>query len=105
MDDDDDATASLSAGFGRPESELEQDEHDGAVKRAVHRLPLDVRSVLCLRVYDGLAFKTIAEILKLTPAAARRRYSRAVKSLRKSLPSEGARLWKQPAGTEPTLSG
>ena len=60
LDDDDDATASLSAGFGRPESELEQDERNGAVKRAVHRLPLDVHSVLCLRVYDGLAFKTIA---------------------------------------------
>ena len=75
----------------RPESELEQQECDDEVKQAVYRLPLGMRSVLLLRFYDGLAFPSIARVLKLTPAAARKRYSRALQLLRGSLSLEGAR--------------
>ena len=89
-DHDDDGTASIDS--ERPDSELERQERDDEVMRAVYRLPFGMRLVFLLRIYDGLTFETIAKILKLTPAAARKRYSRALKLLRKSLPLEGAWL-------------
>lgn len=81
-----------SIGSRQPDSELERQERDDEIKQAVYRLPFGMRSVLMLRIYDGLTFDTIAKIVKLTPATARKRYSRALKFLRKSLPLEGARL-------------
>ena len=81
-----------SIGFEPPGSELERQERDDEVKRAVYRLPIGIRSVLMLRIYDGLTFDTIAKIVKLTPATARKRYSRALNFLRKSPSLAGARL-------------
>ncbi len=89
-DHDDEGTAYI--GSARPDSEPDRQERDDEVKQAVYRLPFGMRSVLLLRIYDGLTFKTIAKILKLTPAAARTRYSGALKLVRKSLPMEGSRL-------------
>ncbi len=87
---------SVRDGDGAPaadvaQAEVERRELDDEVKKAVYRLPLGMRSVLLMRIYDELPFQTIAAILKLTPVAARKRYSRAVQLLRGSLPLEGAR--------------
>ena len=91
-DRDDDSTASSPFWSERPASELERQERDDEIKEAVYELPLDMRSVLLLRIYDGLAFKTIGKIMKLSPAAARKRYSRALNLLLRSLSLEGVRL-------------
>lgn len=88
--DRDDGVSSSPPVADPPESELERKERHEELQQAVHRLPLDMRSVLLLRIYDGLDFSTVASLLELTPAAARKRYSRALKRLRESLGLEGA---------------
>ncbi len=84
--------ASTLFSSGRLESELAPRERDDEVKRAFYRLPLDMRSVLLLRILDRLPFETIAVILELAPASVRKRYSTAVELLRNSPVCEGAKL-------------
>ena len=84
--------ASTLFSSGRLEAELPPPERDDEVKRAFYRLPLDMRSVLLLRILDRLPFETIAVILKLAPASVRKRYSTAVGLLRNSPVCEGAKL-------------
>ncbi len=80
----DDEAVHLSAGPERPESELERREREERVRAAVYQLPLGMREALILRIYDGLSFETIGEILDLSTVAARKRYSRALIALRES---------------------
>ena len=80
----------LSAGPERPESELEQYELNEQVRAAVDQLPQGMRMIVLLRVYEGLAFETVARILSCTAVAARKRYSRALALLRQSLGSPSA---------------
>ena len=63
-------------------SEMEREEHSRLLRGAIGRLPAGMRSILMLRVFDELSFESIARQLQLTPDAARKRYSRAVQSLR-----------------------
>lgn len=72
-----------------PESDLERREREGQLRQAVYRLPLGLRSVLLLRTYDGLGFDVIATMLEITVEAARKRYSRAVQTLRRELVVRG----------------
>lgn len=75
----------------RPDSELERNERDVLLRRAIYGLPLGMRAVLFLRVYDELGFEAIARMLELTPEAVRKRYSRALGLLRERLSLQGAR--------------
>ena len=61
------------------------DEARSRVATAVSRLPEELRQVVLLRSYEGLAFEAIAQTLELTEVAARKRYSRALARLRKDL--------------------
>ena len=78
----DDEAAHLSAGPERPESELERRERDERVRAAVYQLPVGMRTVLMLRIYDNLSFETIGQIINQSATAARKRYSRALHALR-----------------------
>jgi RNA polymerase sigma-70 factor (ECF subfamily) len=59
------------------------------VSRAVAALPADDREVLLLRHADGLPFAEAAVLLGITPAAARKRFGRALIRLQSALAAEG----------------
>jgi RNA polymerase sigma-70 factor (ECF subfamily) len=81
---------SLSAPATEISASLEQSETEASVRRAIYRLPITMRSVLLLRTYDELSFVQIARVLRLTPGAARKRYSRALNELRGILPKKSS---------------
>ena len=64
---------------------LEREELAGVIAEAVTRLPERTRLVVQLRAYHELSFEEIGDILSLKPAAARKRYSRALAALREEL--------------------
>ena len=76
-----------------PRHSAERAETARAVAAAIERLPESLRSVLVLRHYQQLPFEEIGAALELTDVAARQRFVRALRSLRKTLvphgPSDG----------------
>jgi DNA-directed RNA polymerase specialized sigma24 family protein len=54
---------------------------------AVYRLPVELRSVLFLRICDRLSFDTIGKLMDLSPSEATQTYARARRRLREFLPS------------------
>jgi RNA polymerase sigma-70 factor (ECF subfamily) len=64
-------------------------EIESRVSRAVASLPDDHREVLLLRHADGLSFPEAAALLGVTPAAARKRFGRALIRLQAALSAEG----------------
>ena len=54
------------------------------LRRAIYRLPHDQRLVLALRYYLDLSFDEVAQVLKITTAAAKSRTYRALERLRLS---------------------
>lgn len=68
-----------------PDADLLAAENDDAVRRAVDELPENLRATVLLRVYEGMSFKALAEIFDRTELAIRKRYSRALASLRERL--------------------
>jgi RNA polymerase sigma-70 factor (ECF subfamily) len=81
---------SLPAPATEISASLEQSETEASVRRAIYLLPVSMRSVLLLRTYDELSFVQIARLLRLTPGAARKRYSRALNELRAILPQRSS---------------
>ena len=69
----------------RPESELVQHEMDVQVREAIDKLPDGMRTTVLLRAYEGLSFEAIGEILDRNEVAIRKRYSRALETLRETL--------------------
>ncbi len=68
-----------------PDKLFEQDELKAAVKRAIQELPDEQREVIILSRYHGLSFIEIAEILNISPAAAKQKAYRGMQTLRKKL--------------------
>ncbi|RKZ09604.1 hypothetical protein DRQ32_07975 [bacterium] len=64
-----------------PQAELIADERERMVQAALQELPEAAREVIVLHDYEGLAHDRIAEMLGVSHAAIRKRYSRAVKAL------------------------
>jgi RNA polymerase sigma-70 factor, ECF subfamily len=77
----------LEAPTPSPSGQAIQDEQSQAIERALGRLPEDYRRVLQLRFEEDRSFEEIGVILKLTPNAARKLWTRAVKRLQRE--SEG----------------
>jgi len=75
----------LSAGPQRPETKLSQRELDDQVRSAVDELPEGMRMTVLLRIYEELSFEAIGGILDRSEVAVRKRYSRALETLRSSL--------------------
>lgn len=75
----------LDAGSERPDSDLRASETGDEVRAAVDRLPEGMRMTVLLRVYEGLSFEAIGEILERNEVAVRKRYSRALEALRSNL--------------------
>lgn len=69
----------------RPELECASNEQAAHVREVVWCLPESLRTVVVLRVYEGLSFAVIGRMLGLHAPTARKRYSRALALLRQRL--------------------
>ena len=81
-------TPELDPGLGQEESPteaLERSELNGRLKSAISRLSDLSRAVLISRAFDGEAFEEISRKVGRSEVAVRKRYSRAVESLRASM--------------------
>jgi RNA polymerase sigma-70 factor (ECF subfamily) len=78
----------------RPEAEswfagpLEQDERRAAIAAALRTLPENQREVLVMKVWGGLSFPQIAEVLRVSANTAASRYRYALVKLREQLAEE-----------------
>jgi RNA polymerase sigma-70 factor (ECF subfamily) len=79
----------LLARGSTPSQELVKREFVVRVRQAVNQLPDGDREVLVLRNLEGLSNREAAQVLGLDPAAASRRYGRAVIRLRALLLQSG----------------
>jgi RNA polymerase sigma-70 factor (ECF subfamily) len=80
---------SLLQGGPSPSKALERREFADRAGRAVAALAEADRGVLLLRHADGLSYEEIGCLLDIDPAAARKRYGRALIRLRASLARQG----------------
>ena len=80
----------------KPDAGLQREERDAELRIAIDALPEGMRLTLVLRVYDELSFEEIGRILERSEVAVRKRYSRALETLRTSL--DLARLHPEGAG-------
>jgi RNA polymerase sigma-70 factor (ECF subfamily) len=72
-----------------PSQEVAAREMEKRVARAVAGLPNAHREMLLLRHADGLSFSEVAALLEIEPAAARKRFGRALIRLQAALAAEG----------------
>jgi RNA polymerase sigma-70 factor (ECF subfamily) len=79
----------LLAGGPSPSQQAEARELAGRVARAVAALPEADREVLLMRHAEGLPFGEIGVLLGVEPAAARKRFGRAIFRLQAALAVEG----------------
>ena len=83
---DQEENAFLAAASERgPLPSLENDELGRLLDRAIGELPESMRATLILRWFEGLSFEAIASLLERNETAIRKRYSRALEELRRSL--------------------
>jgi RNA polymerase sigma-70 factor (ECF subfamily) len=69
----------------RPEQVLTRDEIESGIREAVEELPEGLRMTVVLRVYEGMSFEEIGSVLDRNEVAVRKRYSRAIDVLRRSI--------------------
>jgi RNA polymerase sigma-70 factor (ECF subfamily) len=72
-----------------PEEDALASERARLVQEALGRLREPLREVVVLREYEGLGYDEIAEITGLNEAAVRKRYSRALRELARTLEKAG----------------
>src|SRR5687768_4608757 len=77
------------AGGPSPSQQLEARERAERVTRAVGGLADADREILLLRHAEGLPFEEVACLLEIEPAAARKRFGRALIRLEKALSEQG----------------
>jgi len=60
-----------------------------ALRQAMWRLPPAQRRVVCMKLFEGRSFAEIASVLETTQAAAKMRFTRALRTLRADLERQG----------------
>jgi RNA polymerase sigma-70 factor (ECF subfamily) len=75
----------LPAGETGPEDETLRSERERTIAKALMQLPGELREVVVLRDYHGMAHDEIAEVVGARVATVRKRYSRALAGLRDTL--------------------
>lgn len=83
--DEEEARLAPPAREGGPLPRLEALEERRILAAAIEELPDSLRSTLLLRVFEGLSFEEIGQLLGRNEAAVRKRYSRALEELRERL--------------------
>lgn len=68
-----------------PEEKYQEKEKVEEIKRAVGKLSQEQQVIVHLHLFGDLSYEAIAEILKISPEAAKMRYYRARASLQKEL--------------------
>ncbi len=63
-----------------------EDEDIQQVKKAMQKLPPRQKAIFVSRVYEGLSFKEIAGILKISESAARSNFFQAVQRIKREVP-------------------
>jgi len=79
--DDEGPTVQLTNGGPTPEAQTVKNQQAANVQTAIDELPEQLRVIVVLRDYEGLPHEEIAEIVGASPAAVRKRYSRALSAL------------------------
>ncbi|WP_419192296.1 RNA polymerase sigma factor [Engelhardtia mirabilis] len=85
---DEDEAAEIEGEGGSPDLPLLQLEDAQMVRDAVDRLPDGMRETVHLRVFEDLSFAEIGELLGRNEVAVRKRFSRALEELRRTLGAE-----------------
>jgi RNA polymerase sigma-70 factor, ECF subfamily len=85
-----DDNALPAASGSSPSKQLSDREQAARVTAALERLPEHERSVIVLRVFEGSSFAAIADQLKITEEAAKKRWQRGLQRLRDLLGGEHA---------------
>lgn len=70
------------------EPEVEPDVDHEALELAIAKLPAEQRDVIVLKVWSGLTFKAVAEVLAIPANTAASRYRYAIEALKKDLAQE-----------------
>jgi RNA polymerase sigma-70 factor (ECF subfamily) len=79
----------LLASGTTPSQRLDRDELARRVRHAVARLAEMDREILLMRTFEGLTFEETACLLRIDPAAARKRHGRALLRLHNLLTEDG----------------
>jgi len=79
----------LLASGKSPSQLVTQKELAGRVRQAIGNLPHGDREILLMRTYEGLSYDEISCVLEIEPAAARKRYGRALIRLQRLLTQDG----------------
>jgi RNA polymerase sigma-70 factor (ECF subfamily) len=66
--------------------ELDLKDKLGEVKQYLNKLPLAQRELIIMRIWDGLSYKEISNILGKSEASCKMMFSRALNKLREDLP-------------------
>ena len=85
---DEEEAAEIEGEGGTPDLPLLQLEDAELVREAVDRLPDGMRETVHLRVFEDLSFAQIGELLGRNEVAVRKRFSRALEELRRTLGAE-----------------
>lgn len=83
------AVESEAATGGDPEDSVLRTESAAQIKAAVARLPEQQRSVVILRIWNGMSYREIAETLERAEPTVRSYMHHALKSLREILGPQG----------------
>jgi RNA polymerase sigma-70 factor (ECF subfamily) len=86
----------LSSASPTPSQQAAARDAAGRLHAAMGRLPEPDRAILNMRAFEGLSYEEAGSRLKIDPAAARKRYGRALLRLRTLLIAEGlteSHLW------------
>ena len=87
VEHDDEFRFDLPSEAESPEEVLTRQELKEGIREAVEELPEGLRVTVVLRVFEGLSFAAIGEVLERNEVAIRKRYSRALEVLRQSIAS------------------
>lgn len=79
----------IRAGGSTPSHQVGRRELAARVRAAIDRLPESDRQILLLRQFEGLTHEEAAGVLEIEPAAARKRYGRALLRLHRLLAESG----------------
>jgi len=86
---DADAVERLADAAVDPAQALEDDERDAQLRRLLQDYPPAVREMLSLRFADGLRLREIAELMDVSEAAIKQRFSRTLRDMRTKLDPTG----------------
>jgi RNA polymerase sigma-70 factor (ECF subfamily) len=71
-----------------PLNRLVRDEELQAISRHLARQPADIREMFALRFEQGLRVREVAEVMGLSPDAAKQRFARTIRKLQLQLRDE-----------------